>query len=78
MNWCVVDIMPQWDYSSSGNTQEIGATCLFLASKTEENGKRLEVIVTVMLAKVHGIAPAEVEGMYEAVKKRRYSVCKLV
>jgi Cyclin, N-terminal domain len=51
----------------SGTIQEIGATCLFLASKTEENGKRLEDIVTVMLAKVHGIAPAEVEGMYDTV-----------
>jgi hypothetical protein len=48
-------------------TQEIGATCLFLASKTEENGRRLEDIVTIMLAKVHGIAPAEVEGMYDTV-----------
>lgn len=77
MNWCVVDIMPQWDYSSSRQyPQEIGATCLFLASKTEENGKRLEDIVTVMLAKVHGIAPAEVEGMYEAVSNAVNYICK--
>ncbi|KIM26304.1 hypothetical protein M408DRAFT_194950 [Serendipita vermifera MAFF 305830] len=47
------------------NELEIAATCLFLASKTEENGKRLEDVVTVMLAKVHGIPPAEVAGAYE-------------
>lgn len=51
--------------------QEIAATCLFLASKTEENGKRLEDLVTVALAKLHSIAPSEVAGAYDNVSKPR-------
>ncbi|KAG8823576.1 hypothetical protein FRC17_009292 [Serendipita sp. 399] len=49
---------------------EIAATCLFLASKTEENGKRLEDLVTVALAKIRSIPPNEVAGAYDAEAKR--------
>lgn len=47
--------------------KEIAATCLFLASKTEENGKRLDDLVTVALAKLHSVNPNEVAGKYDKV-----------
>ncbi|KAG8781695.1 hypothetical protein FRC15_008246 [Serendipita sp. 397] len=49
---------------------EIAATCLFLASKTEENGKRLEDLVIVALAKIRSIPPNQVAGSYDAEAKR--------
>ncbi|PVF99724.1 cyclin-like protein [Serendipita vermifera] len=49
---------------------DIAATCLFLAAKTEENGKRLEDLVTVVLAKNHSLAPQQVAGRFETEAKR--------
>ncbi|CAG7849454.1 Cyclin pch1 AltName: Full=Pombe cyclin C homolog 1 [Serendipita indica DSM 11827] len=49
---------------------EIAATCLFLASKTEESGVRLDDLVTVTLSKVHACHPSEVAGKYDNEAKR--------